>query len=340
MSLRSRLRIRTRLRAAVRRVWPPEPKPLILIYHRIAEEPNDPWGLAVSPSHFEEHLRVLCRTRQPLALAEFVARLRAGTLPRRAVALTFDDGYVDNLTAGKPRLVAAGVPATVFLATGYIDRHEPFWWDELARLVLLAKDPQSFELAIGGKSMHVNFAAESAEQRENADARACEEERRSALWTIWQALRRLEPEERTSIMTKLRSLLVPPDDGADLGRAMTSEEVRMLINDGLVAVGAHTVTHPVLSGLDPVACRREVGDSKRACERLTEAPVTAFAYPYGDLDADSRAIVKTAGFRFACATQQAPVTAASDLFALPRVYTPNIDGGAFERMLLSAAAAC
>ena len=55
----------------------------------------------------------------------------AGTLPLDAVALTFDDGYVDNLVFGKPRLEAADLPATVFLATGYIDRFEPFWWDEL-----------------------------------------------------------------------------------------------------------------------------------------------------------------------------------------------------------------
>jgi len=110
---------------------------VILMYHRIADEPNDPWSLAVSPAHFEEHLRVLSRTRHPLALTEFIAKLRAGTLPPRAVAVTFDDGYVDNLTAGKPRLTAADVPATVFLATGFIDRREPIWWDELACLVLL-----------------------------------------------------------------------------------------------------------------------------------------------------------------------------------------------------------
>ena len=132
MTIRSRLRIRTRFRSAVHRFWPPKPKPLILMYHRIADEPIDYWGLAVSPVRFEEHLRVLRRTRHPLPLAEFFRKLIAGTLPQTAVALTFDDGYVDNLVAGKPRLAAADVPATVFLTTGYLDRLEPFWWDELA----------------------------------------------------------------------------------------------------------------------------------------------------------------------------------------------------------------
>ena len=123
------------LRSIRVRIFPPSPRPLILMYHRIADEPFDPWGNAVSPAHFKEHLEILRRTRQPLSLTEFVRGLEAGTLPNDAVALTFDDGYVDNLVGGKPHLAAAGVPATVFLATGYLGRLGEFWWDELARVV-------------------------------------------------------------------------------------------------------------------------------------------------------------------------------------------------------------
>jgi len=119
----------------MRYVRPPQPKPVILMYHRIANEAVDPWRLAVSPARFEEQLKVLRRTRHPLTLVDFVRRFKDGSLPAHAVALTFDDGYADNLLAAKPRLAAADVPATVFLATGYIDRPEEFWWDELARLL-------------------------------------------------------------------------------------------------------------------------------------------------------------------------------------------------------------
>src|SRR6267378_1680428 len=116
------MRFRRTFDALVDRIRPPEPRPLILMYHRIANEPADPWGLAVSPAHFEEQLLVLRRTRRPVPLTEFVRHLAAGRLHPSAVAMTFDDGYADNLFAARPRLAAADVPATVFLATGFLDR--------------------------------------------------------------------------------------------------------------------------------------------------------------------------------------------------------------------------
>ena len=100
-------RLRRAVHSIMRRLRTPQPMPVILTYHRIADEPVDPWGLAVSPTHLEEQLEVVRRTRQPLPLTDFVRGLAAGSLPADAVALTFDDGYVDNLLVGKPRLAAA-----------------------------------------------------------------------------------------------------------------------------------------------------------------------------------------------------------------------------------------
>jgi peptidoglycan/xylan/chitin deacetylase (PgdA/CDA1 family) len=313
------------------RVFPPEPKPLILGYHRIADEAVDPWSLAVSPTHFEEQLLALRRTRHPLPLTEFVDHLIADTLPANAVALTFDDGYVDNLVAAKPRLSAADVPATVFLATGYIGRLEPFWWDELARLVLRENAPLSFELVVRGEAMRIDYDTEFVEGEDGPIER-----RHAALLRIWEALRPLEDEERRSIMIELESIFSRRDHRRTLGRAMTREEVRALVAEGLVAIGAHTVTHPQLSRLGAAACHREITESKRACETFAGASVTAFAYPYGDFDADARETVKAAGFAFACSMQRGPVTAASDIFALPRIHVRNLDGDAFERVLRSA----
>ena len=204
MSFRSRLRIRTRFRSVVRRIRPAKPKPLILLYHRIANEPIDPWANVVSPSRFEEQLQVVRRTRHPLGLMEFVRNLIAGALPSNAVALTFDDGYVDNLVSAKPRLAAADVPATVFLATGYIDRPEGFWWDELARLILLEDHPQSFELVIRDEAMRFNFGAEVADREDGIMAAASFKNRHAALWTIWETLRRLDEDERRSAMLQIR----------------------------------------------------------------------------------------------------------------------------------------
>lgn len=297
--------------------------PLILMYHRVADDPVDYWGLAVSPARFEEHLQLLRRFRRPLPLAEFVRHLIVGTLSPDAVALTFDDGYVDNLIAGLPRLAAADVPATVFLATGYLDRNEAFWWDELAHFVLLANSPSSFEIVIRGESMFFELGTESSP-------------RRAVLEAIYQPLRRLDEGERRAIMTRLRSIFTGHNGQASLGRAMTRDEVRTIVAGGLVTVGAHTVTHPVLPELGAAACRHEIMASKLACEEIVGAPVAAFAYPFGEYNAEVCEVVRSTGFTFSCSTGRAPAVAASDVFALRRIFVTNLDGDAFQQRILPA----
>jgi peptidoglycan/xylan/chitin deacetylase (PgdA/CDA1 family) len=312
---------------------------MILMYHRIVDEPIDPWGLAVSPSHFEEQLQVLRRSRYPMSLSDFVRHYLEGSLPARAVAVTFDDGYADNFVAGKPRLAAADVPATVFLATGYIDRTDAFWWDELARLILVEQAPQRFEITINGDTMRFDFAAGPCAAAYGARRCASSTGRQVALLSLWQALRALEDEERRQIMVKLRSMLnfTGRDYRASAGRAMTSDEVRALLTDDLVTIGAHTVTHPVLSKLQPVACHREITGSKLTCEALIGGPVSSFSYPYGDYDAKVRETVKTAGFACAVSVRRAPTVATSDVLALPRIHVPNQGGDEFEQTLRFAA---
>ena len=339
MSIRSRLRIRNRLRSAVHYIWPPEPRPLILMYHRIADEQVDRWQLAVSPAHFEQHLHVLRRTRHPLPLAEFVRRLMASTLPSNAVAVTFDDGYLDNFVTGKPLLAAADVPATVFLATGYLDRPGEIWSDELAKLVLLGRGPQSLELVVQGKTMRLELEAKSPARKDGTIRGLPSKKREAALNTIWEILRNIEDEERRHTMAELRSKIEVQNYRASPSRAMTSEEVRALVKDGLVTIGAHTVTHPVLSALEIGACHREIKESKLVCEALIGSAVQAFAYPYGRFDPKSRAAVEAAGFAFACSIRHGPAFAKSDIFALPRIHVSNMHGDAFELALRSASAA-
>jgi peptidoglycan/xylan/chitin deacetylase (PgdA/CDA1 family) len=108
--------------------------PAILLYHRVAALEHDPQQLAVTPGNFDAQLAVLGDTCTPVPLDEIPALLRARRLPRRPVAVSFDDGYRDNLTEAKPLLERRGVPATVFVASGYVGRRAEFWWDELERL--------------------------------------------------------------------------------------------------------------------------------------------------------------------------------------------------------------
>ena len=330
---------RTRLRSIARRLWPPKPKPLILMYHRIADKPVDYWNLAVSPTRFKEQLRVLRNIRYPLALKEFFHRLMAGTLPPNAVALTFDDGYVDNLVSAKPLLEQHDVPAMIFLATGYTDCSECFWWDELENLILFGSGPQFFDFSFRDHLMRIDFGNEAPAREDDPIPRQRLRKRSASLLRIWEVLRRLDDEERSLALAKLRSNLGGLKYRADLGRAMTSNEVRALVASGLLTIGAHSVTHPVLAELPAAACRREMTESKRACEDLLSAPVSAISYPYGSFDAKVCEAAKAAGFKSGFSTQHGPVIATSDVFALPRIHISNLDGNAFERKLRSASAA-
>jgi peptidoglycan/xylan/chitin deacetylase (PgdA/CDA1 family) len=331
------MRVRYALHAVMRRLRPPEPKPVILMYHRIADEPLDPWGLAVSPARFEEQLQVLRRTRHPLPLTDFVHGLVAGTLPARAVALAFDDGYADNLFAGKPRLAAADIPATVFLATGYLGRTEEFWWDELARLVLLQHGPQKLELVVRGEALEFELGTERLPRANDAwRAWAAPLTRRQRAYiAIWQALRALEDEERQALMAKLRSAFGGGYGHPTSSRPMTPEEVRTLVADGLVTIGAHTVTHPPLTSIEAGARRSEIVESKAVCEALIGTHVSGFAYPHGDLNDEVRSDVEDAGLAYACSTRHAPVTARSEIFALPRIHVLDWDGDGFGRSICS-----
>jgi peptidoglycan/xylan/chitin deacetylase (PgdA/CDA1 family) len=333
------MKFRYALGSIFRRSRLPNPKPLILMYHRIADAPADPWGLAVRPARFEEQIEVLRRTRYPLSLADFTHRLQAGTLPPNAVALSFDDGYVDNLLSAKPHLMAAAVPATVFLATGYLERSGEFWWDELGRHVLLEHGPDMIELEIRGNVMRFELGREPPprESRTWRGWTAPMTKRQASFVAIWEAFRRVDDEERQELMRQLRLLFgeCPAPDGS--GRAMTADEVRSLAGDGLVTIGAHTITHPILSELGAAACRREVVASKEVCDRLLGANVGAFAYPYGAMNESVRAIVETAGFGCGVCSLSGPATEDSDPMALPRIQIFDWDGDAFERALYTAA---
>jgi peptidoglycan/xylan/chitin deacetylase (PgdA/CDA1 family) len=329
------------LRSIRIRLYPPSPKPLILMYHRIAAEPVDPWEIAVSPAHFKEHLDVLRRTRQPLALTEFVRCFNAGTLASNAVALTFDDGYADNLSVGKPHLAAAGLPATVFLATGYLGQPGEFWWDELARLILLQAGPRELEITVRGETMRFSLeeAAASPGTRWRAWLEPPRTGRQKAYMAFWSGLRTADVSERKTIMAGLRNAFAGGPEQTGSGRAMTLEEVRMLVSDGLMSIGPHTVTHPALTELDALTQVREIAASKKACEDLAGTGVGAFAYPFGSLDAEIKKAVAEAGFICACSTRHAPVTSSSDVFALPRIQVLDSGGDAFERSLRYASLA-
>jgi peptidoglycan/xylan/chitin deacetylase (PgdA/CDA1 family) len=99
--------------------------PIVLLYHRVASPAEDPLRLCVSPANFREQVAVLTEELEIVPMAALAAERRPGT-----VAITFDDGYLDNLTAALPVVAEAGASMTLFATTGRVTSGERFEWDE------------------------------------------------------------------------------------------------------------------------------------------------------------------------------------------------------------------
>jgi peptidoglycan/xylan/chitin deacetylase (PgdA/CDA1 family) len=308
------------------------------MYHRVAEPRHDPWELSVSPHRFAEQMRFLKDARTPLPMGDFVKRLTDGTLPRSAVAVTFDDGYIDNLTAAKPILVETGVPATVFLSTGRLGKTEDFWWDELARLILDWEPAIKGSVKIADEFVKVELprlpkGMTPSKWRASDPPRT---ERESLYLEIWSRLRKLGARERQEGMASARALFqVGPPDAGDL--PMRPEDVSDLVAGSLVEVGAHTVTHQPLTTLTQSEQYNEVVNSRDACASLIGQPVEGFAYPHGDLNQSVKDLVRKSGFRWACSTRAAAVNRSKfDLFDLPRLQAFNWTRAELKHVLSSA----
>lgn len=318
---------------------------VVLLYHRVADDDaSDPWGLSVSPTHFAEHLEVLRRVATPLPLTELARRARNGTLPRRAVAVTFDDGYADNLLVAKPLLERAGVPATVFVVTGMLDGARAFWWDELERL-LLGPDllPPELALHVAGAtrrwSLGDGWAREAGSDGCDHAWRAWEPPRsppQRLYAELWRLMHGSAASERERMLEQLRAWRGTGALRDPVCRPLTEAELRTLIAGGGVTLGAHSVSHPSLASLSPDAQRAEIQGSAERLTRITGRAVAAFAYPFGggtDITAATAALVREAGFECACVNQSGAVTRATDLFLMPRLFVADSDGDAFAHRL-------
>src|SRR3989344_7169223 len=101
----------------------------IVLYHRVADVKDDPHQLCVSLENFREQIKFLKENFRVIPLVQLVMEVRTKKLKNKTVAITFDDGYADNLHSALPILQELNVPATIFLTAGYMGSNRPFYWD-------------------------------------------------------------------------------------------------------------------------------------------------------------------------------------------------------------------
>lgn len=319
--------------------WLRGERPVVLMYHRVAVPTVDPWGLAVRPELFRDQLAMLGCRRHVMAMDAFMHALTDASLPSNAVAITFDDGYRDNLTNAAPLLDDAAAPATLFLTAGAIGRNTPFWWDELARMILLQRNPIRKDVRVNTVGFKLDFSAMPRDEPSDPTWRVWQKPRtarQAAYKQLWQLLQGAQPVEREAAMDQLRQI-APPVSGAPDDLPMTVEEVAQVLSSPHISIGAHGTTHQPLTTLAVSGRRAEIAESQALCSELAGHSVDGFAFPYGDRDAETIAMVEEAGFAWACSTRHACIDASRcDRFDLPRIAVPDITGAALLRSLEAA----
>ena len=318
---------------------------LILIYHRVAALASDPQLLCVMPEHFADHLQILRKYGHPMGLQELTRELLSGNIPDRAIVITFDDGYADNLYNAKPLLDRYDIPATVFVTTGYLEQNRELWWDELDRLLLQSGVlPEQLGLTVNGRvyqwdleeAAHYNADGYRQHLSWNVLEKDDPTPRHSLYRILHQLLRALTEEERQKVLDELLAWAGVESMARPTHRVLSPDEVFSLAEGGLVEVGGHTVTHPRLSKLPLPAQKAEIQQCKTRLEEILGHPVASFSYPYGTRSAytlDTVTLVQKEGFTCACSNFADVVWKRTDPYQLPRFLVWDWDGDEFERRL-------
>jgi peptidoglycan/xylan/chitin deacetylase (PgdA/CDA1 family) len=276
----------------------------VLIFHRVLSEFDPLRPAEPTEKEFEARMRWVAANFDVLPLADAIKALKRDQLPKRALCITFDDGYADNYDLALPILHKLQVPATFFIATGYLDGGCMF-------------NDIIIEAVRGVQAPIFDLGALNLGQYPVATL----EDRRRAIAGIIGRLKYLEPRQRQDLA--LRAIdCAGTAAPADL--MMTSEQVAALHAAGM-EIGAHTVSHPILAELGLEAARAEIACGRRHLEELTGAPVRVFAYPNGQPGHDYRrehvALVHDLGFDGAVSTAWGAARAGADIFQIPR-FTP------------------
>lgn len=267
----------------------------VLAYHRVLPSVDeesfafDVELVSARQEEFDWQMAHIARHFQPVSCQQVVDAIeRRAPLPKRAVMVTFDDGFRDNYEIAFPLLRRHGVPALFFLSTGYIDTDRVFWFDWLVHAILRTS-AREIRLEALGLTIEPGHTVAA---------------RRGQALKLMSTLKRMPEARRLEVLAQLDLAAAVEPSAADIAQsgAMTWDQVREMAVAGM-EFGSHTVSHPILSTVTESAqlCF-ELEASKATIEREAGRPVLALAYPVGGRDAvDERVLgaVERAAYKLA-----------------------------------------
>ena len=259
---------------------------LVLGWHNAQPTPFFPSAPGACARGLARQLAALRRAATVVPLEAALDALAADRpLPRRAVALTFDDGYRDNLETAVPILRRLGLPATFYLVPGLLDRTVRPWWELLAWAFA------------GARARRVEWRGRELPSGEG-------EEARRAMLAVAEDLKDLDAGTREDALDRVIAELRPAGSQDEVSELFLDwEGARHLA--GAAAVGSHTMRHAILSRETRDAQRRDLRESRDVLESRLSAAVATLAYPNGtaaDYSAETLAAGEAAGYLGAVTT--------------------------------------
>jgi peptidoglycan/xylan/chitin deacetylase (PgdA/CDA1 family) len=261
----------------------------VLNYHRV-DNPNDPGFVTFKPNvsstmvQFSKQMDYVKKHYSVITSAQLVRWLYGNyKLPSNPLLITFDDGYLDNLTNAYPVLAERELPAVIFLATEYMGSDKPLYWDYLSYL-FIHTEKKSLEMPGFGEFSLLEY-----------------HDREIALQEIIDILKSIPETEKADYLREISEKLeVSIPFGAFSNLHLNWDQIRKMRN--LIEFGSHTASHPIMTRIDHSVVQKEIHDSLRKIEQeINEAPII-FAYPNGhetDYSPEIIEMLKDAGVKAA-----------------------------------------
>lgn len=286
----------------------------VVMFHGVTDQNHsgleNASGLNINIDVFQKICRMLAAKYSVVTLDEVTSALHSrSTLPDRAVVLTFDDGYASNYHLAYPVLRQYGLPATIFLATDFVDNDAWLWHDRI-------------EYAIGHSSKHSLDVDDTLGILNIKSAMA----KRSALGIVSTWLKTVSQENLLAEVARIESLLdcslATATEIPAIYKSLDWSHVVEMAQSEMISFGAHTHRHRIIGRSEKSTAISEVTTSRDLIFQHTGKIPIHFAYPNGkpgDHNNRTRKILIDLGFRSAVTTENGFNRKGSDPFVLKRI---------------------
>jgi len=280
-------------------------KGAILVYHRVVKdeeiEEDLELGLTVSCSNFEKHIKEIKSKYKICSMDEFVRNLKKKN-NEFMVAITFDDGYKDNLYQALPILTKHEVPASIYVTTRFLNQEVDIWWYELGEVI-----QNRTEINFQYKEKKFNFLLDNKKRK----------------FLAYQNLMKLFKSLKIDAQNELMEKITNTKKRKNYSHiCLNSEEILMLEKNPLITINSHGHNHQNLKILSDDEVKYEITKSLEVLENLINRKVKHFAYPFGGKDQVSTReynVIEDMNFDSAVIGSVYPIKDCN-FFSLPRIY--------------------